>query len=498
MMHGEDVTMPLTYFNTGSAVLDRILGGGLPERSVTVIAGEPGAGKTVFTLQMLFHLARQGYKSLYFTTLSEPALKLIRYMQLFSFFDPHLLDDRCRFLDLGSTLRTDGIEQGLAMIRDAVEREEPALVVIDSFKAIHDLLGTSKQARGFVYDLAVHMAAWGATTFLVGEYTLEETRIHPEFTIADGIIRLTSRREEFTTVREMEVYKLRGANSIPGRHFFDIGSEGLTFYPRMQVPDVTGGLVLPISDRVTTGVSGLDALLQGGFPRGSATLVEGGTGIGKTLLGLAFLIDGTRQEETGLFFTLDETPEQLREIARGFGWEVAALETQQRFLLSYTSPVELSPDRFLHQILSQIEALGARRVVLDSLTTMALGLSSDQRLRVLAYALVKYCRAAAVTLLMAMEVPELLGTSQLTGHGISSIADNVILMRYVEVGGQLERAISVLKARGVAHAKELRHLSINNHGLEVGDPFTDLRGVLTGIPIPMQENPARSQALRQT
>jgi circadian clock protein KaiC len=491
MMHGDDVAMPLTYFSTGSATLDRLLGGGLPERSVTVIAGEPGAGKTVFALQMLFYLARQGYKSLYFTTLSEPALKLIRYMQLFSFFDLHLLDDQCHFLDLGSTLRTNGVEPGLAMIREVVEREEPTLVAIDSFKAIHDLLGASTQARSFVYDLAVHMAAWGATTFLVGEYSLEETRIHPEFTIADGIIRLTSRRQELTTVREMEVYKLRGANAIPGRHFFDIGSEGLTFYPRMQVPHVTGGLVLPISDRVTTGVSGLDALLQGGFPRGSATLVEGGTGIGKTLLGLAFLIDGTRQEETGLLFTLDETPEQLREIAHGFGWDVATLEAQQRFLLSYTSPVELSPDRFLHQILSQIEALGAKRVVLDSLTTMALGLSSDQRLRVLAYALAKYCRAAAVTLLMAMEVPELLGTWQLTGHGISSIADNVILMRYVEVGGQLERAISVLKARGVAHVKELRHLSINTRGLEVGDPFTDLRGVLTGIPIPMQVNPGR-------
>src|SRR5712692_133064 len=183
MMHSDHVTIPLQYFSTGSAVLDRILGGGLPERSVTVIAGEPGAGKTVFTLQMLFHLAGQGYKSVYFTTLSEPALKLIRYMQLFSFFDLSLLDDLCHFVDLGSTLRTDGIEQGLAVIREVVEREEPALVVIDSFKAIHDLLGESTHARSFVYDLAVHMAAWGATTFLVGEYTLEETRIHPEFTI---------------------------------------------------------------------------------------------------------------------------------------------------------------------------------------------------------------------------------------------------------------------------------------------------------------------------
>jgi len=128
MLHGDHVTLPLKYFSTGSAVLDRILGGGLPEHSVTVIAGEPGAGKTVFTLQMLFHLARQGYKSLYFTTLSEPALKLIRYMQLFSFFDLPLLDDRCHFLDLGSTLRTEGVEPGLAVIREVVEREEPTLV----------------------------------------------------------------------------------------------------------------------------------------------------------------------------------------------------------------------------------------------------------------------------------------------------------------------------------------------------------------------------------
>jgi circadian clock protein KaiC len=117
-------------------------------------------------------------------------------MQLFSFFNLHLLDDQCRFLDLGSTLRTDGIEPGLAMIREVVEREEPTLVVIDSFKAIHDLLNASTQARSFVYDVAVHMAAWGATTFLVGEYTPEEVRSYPEFTIADGIIPLTSRRQE--------------------------------------------------------------------------------------------------------------------------------------------------------------------------------------------------------------------------------------------------------------------------------------------------------------
>src|SRR5207237_1345773 len=137
--------------------------------SVTAIAGEPGSGKTVFTLQTLFHHARQGKKCLYFTTLSEPALKVMRYMQLFSFFDPRLIEDRVVFADLGSVLRSGGVDQALAQMIERVESEEPAFVAIDSFKAIHDLLPSAAHRRSFVYDLAVSMAASGATTLLVGE-----------------------------------------------------------------------------------------------------------------------------------------------------------------------------------------------------------------------------------------------------------------------------------------------------------------------------------------
>ncbi len=146
---------------------------------MTVVAGEPGSGKTVFTLQALFHHARQGKKCLYFTTLSEPALKVIRYMQLFSFFDARLIEDRIVFADLGSTLRSGGVEQALAQMIQRVESEEPDLVAVDSFKAIHDLLPSDGHGRMFVYDLAVGMAAWGATTLLVGEYTPEDIGVAP-------------------------------------------------------------------------------------------------------------------------------------------------------------------------------------------------------------------------------------------------------------------------------------------------------------------------------
>jgi circadian clock protein KaiC len=479
-----DHASTLERLSTGSAALDAILGGGIPARSVTVVAGEPGSGKTIFTLQALFHQARQGKKCLYFTTLSEPALKLIRYMQLFSFFDARLIDERFVFVDLGTALRGSGPGTALGQMLERVESEGPDLVAVDSFKAIHDLLPSDGESRMFVYDLAVGMAAWGATTLLVGEYTTEDIGVAPEFAVADGIVRLTNERQELTTARQFEILKMRGADYVTGRHFFEIGADGLAFYPRVRGPEMTSEPPVDLADRVTTGIAGLDVLLLGGLPRSSATMVEGGTGTGKTLVGLHFLVEGARLGEPGILFTLEETPAQIREIGKAFGWDLARLEAQGLLLINYTSPVELVTDRFLDDALRQLTRVGARRAVLDSLTGMSLGVASQRRFRELVYALTQHFRAAGVTPLMTMEVPELLGNAQLTGHGVSSIVDNLIGLRYVEVDGHLERAVFVLKARGTGHSSELRRFLIDDRGAHVGARFEDLRGVLTGIPQP--------------
>jgi circadian clock protein KaiC len=474
---------PLERMTTGSAAFDRLLGGGLPVRSVNVIAGEPGAGKTLFALQMLFHQARLGKKALYFTTLSEPSLKLVNYMQQFSFFEERFIDHEIVLPDLGSVLRRKGVEATLAEITSRVEREEPAIVVIDSFKAIRDILGDSSAVRTFVYDLAVHTATWGATSLFVGEYTEDEIADHSEFAIADGILRFTNRREELTTVREIEVLKLRGTAHGTGRHFFEISSDGLRFFPRVQSPDALPAEPVPFTERVATGVHGLDAMLGGGLPRASATVFQGGTGTGKTLLGLQFLLEGTKRGEPGVLFTLEETPDQLRGIARGFGWDLRPLEERGLLSLSYVSPVELSTDWFLDRARQQVEQLGARRAVLDSLTSMALGVVSERRFKELVYAFTKHFRALGVTLNMNMEVAELLGSAQLSGYGISFAADNVVQLKYIELDGRLERGISVLKVRGVRHSTDVRKMSLEAGGVEIGSPFKGLRGVLTGLPV---------------
>jgi circadian clock protein KaiC len=468
---------------TGAPALDRLLGGGLPVRSLNVIAGEPGAGKTLFALQMLFHQARQGKKGLYLTTLSEPSLKLVNYMQQFSFFDERAIGREIVLGDLGSALRSKGVEATLAEITGRVEREEPAIIVIDSFKAIRDILGDSAAVRTFVYDLAVHTATWGALSLFVGEYTETEIANYSEFAIADGIIRFVNRREELTTVREVEVLKLRGAGYATGRHFLEIGSDGLRFFPRVQSPEVIAAEPTSPTERIVTGVDGLDQMLGGGLPSASATVVQGGTGTGKTLLALQFLLEGARRGQPGILFTLEETPNQLRGIARSFGWHLEPLEERGLLTLSYVSPVELSTDWFLDHALRQVKERGVRRAALDSLTSLAVGVLSQRRFKELVYAFTKHFRALGITLNMNMEIVELLGSAKLSGYGVSFAADNVIQLRYIELEGRLERGVSVLKVRGAKHSTEVRRMSLEAAGVEIGSPFRGLHGVLTGLPI---------------
>src|SRR3954471_16616040 len=473
---------PLERLSTGSAAFDRIIGGGLPVRSLSVIAGEPGAGKTLFALQVLFHLGAQGKKGVYFTTLSEPSLKLIQYMQQFAFFDEKLIGTNVIFADLGSVVRGRDGDAVLEAIVSRVEQEEPAMVIIDSFKAIRDILNGAASVRTFAYDLAVQTAGWGAASLFVGEYTDEEIEEYAEFTVADGIFRFRTQRENLTAVRVVEILKLRGSNSVGGRHFFEIGSDGLTFFPRVRGPDAGAAGWLPTAERAGTGIAGLDDMLGGGLPRGSSTVIQGATGTGKTLLGLQFLLEGARQGEPGIQFSLEETAEQIRWIAQGFGWDLADFEKRGLFSLRYVSPVELSTDAFLDRARQLVEHVGAKRAVLDSLTSMALGVPSERRFKELVYATTKHFRAQGVTLNLNMDIADLLGSAQLSGYGISFAADNVIQLKYLELDGSLERGISVLKARGVRHATDVRQMNFTDSGIEVGQTFKGLRGVLTGLP----------------
>jgi circadian clock protein KaiC len=470
--------------STGNRELDSILGGGFPAQSVNIVAGGPGTGKSILTLQTLFHHARSGKKVIYFTTVSEPAIKLIRYMQQFEFFDQGLVDENVFFFDLGSSARAQGIDRALEVCLEQIETRLPDMVAIDSFKALHDLVLEPDQARAFVYDLAVNLSAFQTTSFLVGEYYDEDIRRYPEFFVADGIVYLSLERENLRASRQMEVLKLRGASPVQGRHFFDLTSSGIAVYPRVRAPEERDGededVELP---RLAVGVLGLDEMLGGGIPALSATLIEGGTGTGKTLISLSFLVEGARRGEPGLLFTMEESRAQILRMAAARDWNLRDLEHQGLLRVVYTSPVELAGDALLQDAKNLIVELGAKRAAIDSLSSLNLSIASEGRFKELVFALVKTFRAMGTTVFLTNEIPELLGSAALTGHGVSSIADNIIMLRYVEVDSGLKRAISVLKMRGSAHEMQLREFVIGSKELKVSSPFEDLQGVLTGIPV---------------
>lgn len=474
----------LGVMSTGDQQLDEILGGGLPQGGTTIVAGSPGSGKTLLALEMVFAAAKSGDTVLYVTTLSEPSLRLLHHAEQFDFFDAALADRQVDFMDVGSLLLS-APEDAFSAVSERVREHGAALVVIDSFSAIHDVLPSRADARAFVYRLIVTLESMAATTLLLGSYSPEDTALLPEFAIADGVLHLDSKHDELASVRQLEVLKLRGRAFVSGVHSFDITSSGLSVFPRVRPPD-PAETEAP-AERVPTGVTGLDDLFSGGLPASSATVVQGSTGTGKTILALAFLLEGARRGEPGIYFGMDETPAQIRELGRTVGWDLASFERQGLLLLHFTSPVELSPDRYLHAVRAEVRRGRARRVVVDSLSAMETGVNSARRFKELIYSLGKHMRASAATLLMVMEVPEMLGTVQLSGHAVSSIADNVVILRYLEIGAQLGKTIAVLKARGVAHKTELRSYTVGAGGPHVGETFLGLRGVLTGLPTPAPE-----------
>ena len=473
----------LEKISTGIPSLDAILNGGLPRNSVNVIAGPPGTGKSILAQQIVFHNARRDERAPYLVTVSEPTVKMLRYSQQFTFFDPDRVGQNVIYLDIGSVLLEGGLSEVARQIERYIEEYSPTILAIDSFKAIHEVAEDAPKLREFAYRLAVRLTTWGTTTLLVGEYTRENIYEAPIFAVADGIILLDHESRGMETYRYLEVLKMRGDAYFSGRHPFTISADGITVYPRLKTPAVMEPY--PVGEaRVLLGAPGLDEMAQGGVLSATSTLVAGSAGTGKTLLCLHFLLEGIRKQEPGLLITFQETPSMLRAFARGFGWDLEQLEAEGLLYLLYSSPVEMGVDEHAHVIRRAIAETGARRVAMDSLKDIELATPDKVRYKDYIYSLVNDFRRQGITSLLTSEIPEMFGTFVVSEYGISFVADNVILLRYVEMAGRIARAISVLKMRGSDHDKSVREFRITaGTGLEVLQPFEEYDTVLTGAAV---------------
>ena len=281
---------------TGVLGLDEILGGGIPEFSFNIIAGAPGSGKTTLAHQIVFANATSERPALYFTILGEPAIKMLRYQQQYTFFDQAKLNTAVRFINLSQVVLEKDLDAVLEEITKEVEKASPGVVVVDSFRTVvRKALGgtTEVELQAFIQRLALLLTSWQATTFLVGEYVEGEIRDNPVFTVSDGLFWLYQAAERSSIVRKLQIVKLRGQASVPGLHTFRITHAGLQAFSR------TLGLAgqarkIPSARRLSVGIPELDKMLGGGIPEGDSVLVAGASGTGKSVLATQFIAEGIR------------------------------------------------------------------------------------------------------------------------------------------------------------------------------------------------------------
>jgi len=459
---------------TGTAEFDLILGGGLPQYSMTIIAGTPGSGKTILAQQFAFANARPDAPALYLTTLSEPAAKMLRYLQQFSFFDDgKLLGDRPSILyrDIAEAVRDRGLEALPETVVGLMTEHRPSYLVIDSFKALRDLVAPGPAVRRAMFDLAGNLAARSCTTLLLGEYSTQDLEVLPEFTIADGIIQLVNRPYGTRDERYLRVHKLRGSSYLAGEHAFRIMGHGLEIFPRLVTP-VQAAAYAASAEQISSGVAGLDRMFNGGLRRGSSTLVVGSAGCGKTLLGMHFLFAGVAAGEQVLLVSFQENPTLLRHLLTGLGWNLDELGEHGHLTALYVSPVEMNIDEIVQRILAAMEARPIRRVVIDSLGDLEAASMDPQRFRSYVYSLMQLFAVRGVTAYATYEAVVDPDFASFTRMGASYISDNVIALRYsVEVGaipqGRIIRTLAVVKCRGSAHDNWIRQMTIGTDGIEV-------------------------------
>ncbi len=473
---------------TGIPGLDEILGGGLPEYSFNIVAGGPGCGKTTLVHQFMFANANRERPALYFTILGEPAVKMLRYQQQFTFFDQARLDGIVRFINLSQFVLEKDLNAVLEEVVKQVETYNAHIVVVDSFRTVvrrAQPSTTEMELQGFVQRLALHLTSWQATSFLVGEYVEGEIRDNPVFTVADGLFWLYQSVERNSIVRKLQVMKLRGQESIPGLHTFRITQSGLHTFPRTlglaQEPGHIKG-----ERRVSIGIPELDALMGGGIQEFNSLLLAGPSGSGKSIIASQFIAEGLRQGEPAVVAIFEELPADFINRAAAIGIDFDTPQKSDKLKVIYIRPLDLSVDETVHEIVRVVKEIGARRVALDSLVGFEMALAPDFRheFRESLYRMIAALTRLGVTVLSTVEIQESFTSMGLSNFAISFLADDILRLRYISINGQLRKMLLVVKMRGSEHSIDMTEYSITGKGVVVGAPLRGYRGLTSGIPGP--------------
>ncbi len=457
----------LERFSSGIPGLDVILDGGFFAGGLYLIQGAPGTGKTTVANQICFTHIRAGGRAIYVTLLAEYHARMMQYLGGMKFFDASRIPDDFSYLSGFRAMRESGLTGLLGLIRREIIARRASVLVIDGLVGAQRTADSLQSFNEFVHEMQGIAIATGCTVFLV-----TSSERHPdtasEHTMVDGILHLGDQNWKWASGRTLQVSKIRGTSYLRGKHTYKIDDDGIVVYPRIEAllpeADYNDG---SLTGRVSTGIDALDAMLHGGLPVASPTMMLGPSGIGKTTMGLNFLA-GCSAAVPGLVYGFYEPPSRLLVKAQSVCPRLPPLLEQGNVEILWQPPGNESLDTYAHRLLEAVRARQVKRLFLDGLGALHQAFDATERMRQYLPALLNELRLLGVSTLFSLEAGNVEGPNTVSAYGdLSALAENMLLLRYVEYNGSLHRVLSILKVRDSDFDARLYEFMLSDHGPKI-------------------------------
>jgi circadian clock protein KaiC len=472
--------------STGIDGLDEILCGGLPRDRIYLLQGDPGVGKTTVGLQFLRAAVAAGERCLYIT-LSESSEEITSVaashgwtLDGIDLFELSALEQTARLETENTLFEPSEVElhETTRLLLDHVERIKPDRVVFDSLSELRLLAQSPLRYRRQILSLKQYFVGKKTTVLLLDDRTSDPKDLQLQ-SIAHGVIHMEQNAPSYgEDRRRLRILKMRAVKYRGGYHDFTIRTGGMVVFPRLVAAQHRENHK---SELLPSGIPGLDALLGGGLDRGTATLVIGPAGSGKSATCVQYAIAAAERGEKAALFIFDERIPTLLTRARALGADLEKHLAEGRVIIQQIDPAEMGPGEFANTVQHIVERDHVSVIVIDSLNGYLNAMPDENLLTVQMHEVLGYLGNKGVASIMVVAQHGMLGHMQ-SPVDLSYLSDTVLLLRYFEAAGRIRKAISVVKRRNGAHENTIRELTMDSQGIHVGAPLDEFRGVLTGVP----------------
>lgn len=471
---------PRPRISSGLAGLDEILRGGLFKTGIYIVAGPPGSGKTILANQAGFACAAAGKRAVYITLLAETHAQMLSQVQSLAFFDETKVGSDILYLNGFSAVEGEGLSALLQLLRRAVRDHKAELLILDGLLTANAFARSNLDYKKFINELQTWVGLVGCTVLFLTTRT-GDLSTQPEYTMVDGIFELDVRRVGMQVERQLHVRKFRGSGFTEGFHSYVITNAGVQVYPRFEAHHIGRPAARPRDERVSTGVRGLDRVLDGGLAAGSTTLILGSSGSGKTILGMQFLADGLARGEKTLCFGLFEPPGTFIHKGERLGLPFARAAKAGSFEMLWYVHCERLLDAMALDLMKAVDRLKPKRLLIDGLAGFKTIIHAD-RMAAFFMVLSEELTRREITTIVTEETRELYVTNiEVPTPGVSAIFHNILFVRHVETKGALTRMLGVMKTRDSAPERTLQEFAITDKGLVLGGKLKSSDPIVRGV-----------------